>query len=260
MDSHCRRKGSGSRMPAAAYPFRRRCRWPDGPVSSYSLRSPRADDAHLRSLIEHISLICPTHGRRLLAHEVRRRGVAVDSKRIQRNNMREESSWSGSKAMCLLPTLPRVWSPTPTCSKGSFPAALGVGLPGRADGSVYPRVSRPAALAQLDQRAGPFRLGTNPGAPSGAADPSLRSGSTNIRPMAMFTGSMPSMSGSVQPPKAALPKNAVADRLIRTLKEEEVQSQRESVLPGSRQTHRTFSRRGLNEQANPFCFGVSDAG
>ena len=71
-------------MLATDYPIRRLCRWLDCAVSSYYWRSQRADDAPLRSLIEHIALKYPTYGYRRMTQEVRRGGMAVNSKRIQR--------------------------------------------------------------------------------------------------------------------------------------------------------------------------------
>ena len=71
-------------MLAADYPIRRLCRWLDCPASSSYLRSRRADDTPLRRLIEHIALECPTYGYRRMTQEVRRRGMAVNPKRVQR--------------------------------------------------------------------------------------------------------------------------------------------------------------------------------
>ena len=76
-------------MLASDYPIRSLCRWLDCPVSSYYFRSQRSEDRPLRSLIEQIALEFPTYGYRRMTKELRRRGVVVNHKRVQRI-MREQ--------------------------------------------------------------------------------------------------------------------------------------------------------------------------
>ena len=71
-------------MLAADYPIRRLCRWLDCPASSYYRHSQRTDDTPLRSLIEQVALEYPTYGYRRMTQELRRRGVVVNHKRVQR--------------------------------------------------------------------------------------------------------------------------------------------------------------------------------
>lgn len=71
-------------MLAADYPIRALCRWLDCPASSYYFRSQRAADQPLRRLIEQIALEFPTYGYRRMTKELERRGVAVNHKRVHR--------------------------------------------------------------------------------------------------------------------------------------------------------------------------------
>ena len=77
-------------MLAPEYPVRLLCRLLDCAPSSYYYRPQGRDDTALRDLIEQIALEFPYYGYRRVTAEVRRRGVVANHKRVYRI-MREEN-------------------------------------------------------------------------------------------------------------------------------------------------------------------------